>query len=156
MRRISQESSIISWGSSQISHGTSGKVSLLPSKLQVKTTVKSAVLQYWLAKLRSKSEHIKSLQYLKSEFLGLTRSHLLFLTCGVSPWEIEKATTQICLLSGRCRLESLSGHWVPWNKGGLCSMSGCWGSDAAHTGSVEDFLTACHSLSSTRSALALW
>ena len=77
----------------------------------------------------------------------------MFLSCGSSPWEIEKATTQARLLSGRYRLEVLTSHWTPWNRDGLCSLPECWGTDASHKGSVEAFLLGCPSLSVVRTEL---
>ena len=74
---------------------------------------KAAVTDYWLEKLRLQAEGLISLKYLKSRFLGLSRCHPIFWTCGSSPWEVDKATTQAQLLSGRYRLESLTSHWVP-------------------------------------------
>ena len=125
-----------------------------PSKLQMKTMAKSAVLKYWLATLRSQADALPSLKYLQTNFLGLTRCHPLFRSCGSSPWEVEKASTQARLLSGRYRLESLTRHWVPWNRKGLCSLPSCWGSPASHEGTIECFLLSCPSLSETRMALA--
>ena len=98
-----------------------------PTKLQVKKVTKSAVLEYWLAQLREKAESLSSLKYLQTKFLGLTRCHPLYWSCGSSPWEIEKATSQARLLSGRYRLEALSVHWVPWDMQGMCSLPLCWG-----------------------------
>jgi hypothetical protein len=121
-----------------------------PTKMHVKTMAKAAVLQYWLALLRTKASSLSSLRYLKTEYLGLTKCHPIFTTCGSSPWEVEKATTQARLLSGRYRVEALSGHWVPWNKEGLCSLPTCWGSEDNHKGTVESLLLSCPSLASTR------
>ena len=78
--------------------------------------VRAAVLKYWLARLREKADSLSFLKYLRTSFMGLTRCHPIFLTCGSSPWETEKAVTQGRLLSGRYRVDSLSGHWVPWNR----------------------------------------
>ena len=74
----------------------------------------------------------------------------MFRSCGSSPWQIEKATTQARLLSGRYRVEALSGHWVPWNRAGLCTLPNCWNTNLAHTGTVESFLITCPSLTTTR------
>ena len=115
--------------------------------------VKSAVLQHWQDRLRSKASPLSSLRYLRTGFLGLTRCHPLFRTCSSSPWEVEKATTQARLLSGRFRVEALTGHWVPWNKEGMCVLPDCWNTDEAHTGTVESFLLSCPSLSSPRDAM---
>ena len=53
-----------------------------PTKMSVKTMAKGAVLQYWLAVLRTKSSCLSSLRYLKTEYLGLTKCHPIFTTCG--------------------------------------------------------------------------
>ena len=104
--------------------------------------------------MRAQADILHSLQYLKTRFLGLTKCHPIFRSCGSSPWEVEKATTQACLLSGRYRVESLSGHWVPWNRVGNCSLHMCWGTPMFHKGPVESFLISCPSLSTTRHDLA--
>ena len=111
---------------------------------------KAAVLQYWLGLLRREASSLSSLRYLRTEYLGLTKCHPIFTTCGSSPWEVEKATTQARLLSGRYRVEALSGHWVPWNREGLCSLPSCWGSEPNHKGTVESLLLTCPSLAQTR------
>ena len=71
-------------------------------------------------------------------------------SCGSSPWEVQKATIQARLLSGRARLEALTSHWVPWNREGLCTLPGCWGTPATHKGTLSYFLLSCPSLTSTR------
>ena len=110
-------------------------------------------MQFWLDKLRSQTASLSSLKFLKTDFLGLTRCHPIFRTCSSSPWEVEKATTQARILSGRARLEGLTGHWVPGNKEGLCTLPDCWRTSAAHKGSVTDFLLSCPSLATTRESL---
>ena len=117
--------------------------------MQVKTRAKSTVLEFWLDKFRTKADCLSSLLYLKNRFLGLTKCR----SCGSSPWQIEKVTTQARLLSGRYRVEALSGHWVPWNRGGLCTLPDCWNTTLAHKGTVESFLITCPSLTSTRLVL---
>jgi hypothetical protein len=124
-----------------------------PSKHQVKTMARSAVIQFWLAKLRSQADHLSSLKYLQTNFLGLSTCHPMFRLCGSSPREVEKASCQARLLSGRYRVEALSGHWTPWNKEGLCTLQECWRTAHAHKGTVESLLTSCHSLSPTRVAV---
>ena len=76
----------------------------------------------------------------------------MFRLCGSSPREVEKASCQARLLSGRYRLEALSGHWTPWNKEGLCTLTECWRTAHVHKGTVESLLTSCHSLTPTRVA----
>ena len=87
--------------------------------------------------------------------MSLTTCHPLFLSCGSSPWEVQKAVTQSRLLSGGYRLEALSGHWTPGNKDGMCSLPECWATPVSHKGSVEAFLLTCPSLSPTRIELTI-
>ena len=87
--------------------------------------------------------------------MSLTNCHPLYTSCGSSPWEVEKAVTQSRLFSGRYRLESLTGHWTPGNRGGLCTLPDCWRTASAHKGGVEAFLLTCPSLSTTRLELTI-
>ena len=102
-------------------------LTIQPGKQQVKCVTKAAVLEYWLTKIRQEAVHLTSLKYLKTGYLGLNKCHPLFTTCGSSPWEVEKATVQARLVSGRYRLEGLTGHWVSWNREGMCSLPDCLG-----------------------------
>ena len=111
-------------------------LSTQPTKLQIKSVAKSAVLQFWLAKIRAQADSLPSLQYIKSRCLGLTRCHPIFRLCGSSPWEVEKATIKARLLSGRVRVESLTRHWVQWNREGLCTLPDWWGGAGFHVGTV--------------------
>ena len=81
--------------------------------------MKAAVTDYWLDQLRTKADSLTSLQYLRTKYMGLSKCHPIFRSCGSSPWEVEKGTSQARLLSGRYRVEALSGHWVPGNRGSL-------------------------------------
>ena len=113
---------------------------------------RSAVIQFWLAKLRAQADQLSSLKYLQTNFLGLTTCHPMFSLCGSSPREVEKASCQARFLSGRYRVEALSGHWTPWNREGLCTLPECWRTVHAHKGTVESLLISCPSLSPTRVA----
>ena len=124
-----------------------------PTKQQVKSMAKARVVEYWLAILRAKASTLTSLRYLRTEYLGLLKCHPIFTTSGSNPWEVEKATTQARLLSGRYRVEALSGHWTPWNRGGMCSLPDCWNTVQSHKGTVESLLLSCPSLSLTRDDL---
>ena len=126
-----------------------------PSKLQVKTQARTAVHEYWRNMLQAKADTLTSLTYLRTRYMSLTKSHPLYTSCGSSPWEVEKAVTQSRLLSGRFRLESLTGHWTPGNRAGLCSLPDCWGTPSSHKGDVEAFLLTCPSLSTTRDELTI-
>ena len=78
-----------------------------PSKHKVKVMAKSAGLQC------SQADNLSSLKYLQTNFLGLTTCHPMFRLCCSSPREVKKASCQARLLSGRYRVEALSGHWTP-------------------------------------------
>jgi len=82
-------------------------LSTKPSKLQVKSMSKAAVVQFWLAKIRAQADSLTSLLYFKTRF----RCHPMITSCASSPWEVEKATSQSRLLLGRYRVESLTGQW---------------------------------------------
>ena len=127
-----------------------------PSKQIVKSKVKAAVMEYWLDQLRTKADTLSSLQYLRTKYLGLSKCHPIFRSCGSSPWEVEKGTTQARLLSGRFRVEALTGHWDPGNREGLCTLPECWRTLDWHKGSVEHFLLSCPSLSSARQTLHMF
>ena len=116
---------------------------------------RAAVHEYWRNMLQTKTDTLVSLNYMRTEFMSLAKCHPLYTACGSSPWEVEKAVTQSRLLSGRYRLESLTGHWTPGNKGGLCSLHDCWGTPSSHKGDVEAFLLTCPSLSTTRIELTI-
>ena len=84
------------------------------SKLQVKKMARAAVLEFWLAKLRSQADVLPSLKYLQTGFMGLSTCHPLFRLCGSSQCEVEKTVSQARLLSGRYRVEAISCHWIAW------------------------------------------
>ena len=116
---------------------------------------RAAVREYWRKMLQTKADTLDSLTYMRTRFMSLTKCHPLYTTCGSSPWEVEKAVTQSHLLSGRYRLESLTGHWTPGNRDGLCSLPDCWETPSSHKGDVEAFLLTCPSLSTTRIELTI-
>ena len=125
-----------------------------PSKVQVKSMIRSAVTNYWLVNLHAHAVSLSSLRYLRTNYLGLTRCHPMFIFCGSSTWEVEKVLLQARLLSGRFCIEALSGHWVSWNKDGLCTLPEGWNTPDKHKGTVEEFLLSCSSLSPTRRSLS--
>ena len=127
-----------------------------PNKLHVKKIVKSAVVSYWRDKMTSEAESLSSLRYLKTRFLSLTICHPFFRTCGSSVWEVEKATCQARLLSGRGKFERLTRHWTPWNQEGLCTLPDCWGTHVSHQGTIESFLLSCPSLQTIRQSLVIF
>ena len=95
-----------------------------PTKLSFKNLVKSSVVDYWERKLRGEAAVFKesSLKYFSPEYMSLSITHPLFSTCAGSPYEVSKAKLQARYLSGRARVESLTRHWNPSNKEGLCPL----------------------------------
>ena len=61
-------------------------------------------------------------KYFNPDFLSLTSSHPIFLTCGSSPYEVSKAVVQARFLSGRARVESLTKYWDMSNKDVVCLL----------------------------------
>ena len=95
-----------------------------PSGDSFKRIVKSAVMDYWLKKLRAEASFLKekSLKYFDPNFMSLSTTHPLFTTCGTAPYEVSKAVIQARWLSGRARVESLTRHWDNTNKEGICPL----------------------------------
>ena len=50
---------------------------------------------------------------------------------------------------------ALSGHCIPGNKDGLCTLPDCWGTPTSHRGDMQSFLLSCPSLSTTRVELTI-
>ena len=127
-----------------------------PTKIQVKTEVKTAVLAYWHDKLSLEAESLSSLRYMKTRYLALTSCHPIFRTCGSSSWSVDKAICQARLFSGRAKFERLTRHLTPLNKEGLCTLPQCWGTHQSHQGTLESFLLSCPSLTQARQYLMLF
>ena len=116
----------------------------------MKTTVKNAVITYWLEKIRIEAKELPSLKYLKPEFCSLSRCHPILRTCVSCPWEVEKAEVQLKLLSGCYRLERITQHWIKSQNGSSdCTLSHCVGPHS-HEGNTENFHLTCISLASAR------
>ena len=92
------------------------------SKISFKHTTKAAVLDYWNRRLRSETCELSSLNYFHPEYMSLTRTHPLYLTCKSSPHEVSKAIIQARYLSGRARLENVTKYWDPTNREGYCLL----------------------------------
>ena len=95
-----------------------------PSKASFKRLVKSAIMNCWEKKLRGQAFFLrdKSLKYFDANFMSLSQTHPIFLTCGSSPYEVSKAVVQARFLSGRAKVESLTKHWDKSNKDGICLL----------------------------------
>ena len=121
-----------------------------PSKSEFKRLVKARILDYWEANLRALAapEKLPSLKYFHPHHMSLSKPHPLWLTAGSSPYEVNKASVQARMLSGRFRTEKLCSNWSS-NPNGFCLAPTC-------TGVVEDIehiLLECSSLEDTRARL---
>ena len=85
--------------------------------------------------------------------MSLSRTHPIWTSAGVSPFEVEKATIQARMLSGRYRTCWLRRHWSG-DKSGFCTIPGC----ANTPGTLLHIATAqCPSLSAARTkAINSW
>ena len=96
-----------------------------PTKAIWKSNVKSAVCQYWHAKLVSEAATLPSLCHLRASFLPIGQgSHPLWRTCGPSQSSVRSATIQARMLSGRYRTDWLRRHWGP-GESGACRLPSC-------------------------------
>ena len=121
-----------------------------PSKAAFKKLAKSHVLDYWEKLLRAEANQLTSLKFFNPAFMSLDSPHPLWLTAGSNPYEVNKATIQARMLSGRYRSESVCRHWSS-NKAGLCLLPNC-----SSTEKIEDIphiLISCPSLTTIRSKM---
>ena len=124
-----------------------------PTKASFKKLAKSRVLDFWETKLRADAKVLSSLLYFKPSFMSLNSPHPLWLTAGTNPYEVNKATIQARMLSGRYRCEVLCRHWSS-NKAGLCLIPGC-----EYPRTCEDLphiLLTCKSLITIRTKMRLF
>lgn len=94
------------------------------TKASFKKLAKSRVLDFLETKLSADAKVLSSLLYFKPSFLSLDSPHPLWLTTGTNPYEVNKATIQARMLSGRYHCEVLFRHRSS-NKAGLCLLPGC-------------------------------
>ena len=124
------------------------------TKMSFKKSVNAAVIDFWEGKLRSDAALLSSLKYFKPQYYSLRKPHMLWSTAGTNPYEVEKATVQARMLSGRYRCEKLRRHWSE-NRSGICELEPC--QTEAIIGSLEHILLDCQGLSDCRTAvLSLW
>ena len=69
-----------------------------PAKLALKSLIKQKLLDFWQKKLRAEAAPLTSL--FKSNFMSLSRTHLIWTSAGRSPYVVEKANVQARMLSG--------------------------------------------------------
>ena len=94
-----------------------------PSKLKYKKLVKEKILDWWQQKLRSEAAPLDSLSLFNTHFMSLNKTHPIWISAGNSPFEVQKATVQARMLSGRYRTCWLRRHWSGSN--GNCQIPGC-------------------------------
>ena len=120
-----------------------------------KKFIKSKVLDYWEKKFRSDVSSLPSLLYFKADFYSLVRPHPIWQSAGNNPYEVQKATIQAKLLSGRYRSCWLSRHWSG-NASGDCLLPHCH-MTCPTPGTIEHLLLQCEDLAPSRKRiLALW
>ena len=126
-----------------------------PTQSSFKSTIKAKVMDYWERKLRAAAAGLKSLSYFKPAFYSLSRPHPVWSTAGNNPYEVEKATIQARLLSGRYRTCWLSRHWSS-DPTGSCSLPHCW-LNGPTPGTLPHLLLYCEDLLPARVRIAsLW
>ena len=95
-----------------------------PPKSSFKSQVKTAIVSYWRASLIAQARPLKSLCYLRLDFLPLSQgAHPLWETCGSSTSAVRAATVQAKMLNGRYRSDWLRRHWS--DESGACRLPGC-------------------------------
>ena len=120
-----------------------------PPKPQLKTLVKSLVIDYWEVKLRAEAAPLDSLRYFHPHYMSLVKPHPIWTTCNANPFEVNKAVIQARMLSGRYFTDQLARHWNQ-NKAGICLLKGCSGQSF---GSLDHILLQCPALLPTRKTM---
>ena len=126
-----------------------------PTQSKFKSTIKGKVMDFLEKKLRLAASRLDSLIYFKPAFYSLNRPHPIWSTSGNNPYEVEKATVQAKLLSGRYRTCWLSRHWSS-DPSGSCSLPHCH-LNGPTPGTLQHFLLHCEDLVPARVRVAsLW
>ena len=120
------------------------------SKTAFKSTVKKHVISYWECQLRAEASARSSLIFFHPEYLSLVRPHPIWLTAGSSPYQVNMATIQAKMLSGRYRTETTTSYWSK-NPNGYCLLPSCIGRNTQED--LIHMLTCCGSLDQARSSL---
>ena len=65
---------------------------------------------------------LDSIRYMNLNYMSLNESHLLWTTCAINPYEVQKAVIQCRMLSGRYRNDNdrLTRHFTPNSIPGIC------------------------------------
>ena len=91
-----------------------------------------------------------SLTFFKPQYMSLSSPHPLWLTTGSNPYEVNKATIQARMLSGRYRTEELRSHWSA-NTEGACLLASCTGLNTLED--IAHILLECESLRGIRTRI---
>ena len=107
-----------------------------PKKESFKRQVRQHVLDWWNTKFRAVVAKLPSLQLFRADlpalqlfranFMSLSKPHPIWSSAGSSPYEVQKATVQARMLSGRYRTCWLRRHWSG-DPTGSCRIPGCSG-----------------------------
>ena len=97
-----------------------------PSKEKFKREAKQHVIDWWNTKLRADAARLPSLDFFRANFMSLSSPHPIWTSAGSSPYEVQKATVQARMLSGRYRTCWLRRHWSG-DSTGSCRVPGCSG-----------------------------
>ena len=118
-----------------------------PTKCSYKRLAKSMVVDFWEKKFRQDASRLDSLIFFKPEFYSLVKPHPIWTSAGSNPYEVEKATCQAKMLSGRFRTCYLSRHWSG-DSSGSCSLPLCRLDPTP--GTLSHILCDCEDLSPAR------
>ena len=92
-----------------------------PSKPSWKRTVRAAMTNHWETKLRQQASKLESLTLCQTQYMSLVKPHPVWTSAGASSYEVEKATVQARVISGRFRSDWLRRHWSG-DPTGLCQV----------------------------------
>lgn len=95
-----------------------------PPKQRWKTSVSRQILSYWRANLLAAADKLPSIAHLRLTHMSLTNPSPLLTSCYSSQYEVQKATVQIRMASGRYRTCYLRRHWSG-DPSGYCKVPGC-------------------------------
>ena len=95
-----------------------------PPKLQWKAAVARQVDSFWRTRLLLAAEALPSLAHLRLTHMSLSRPSPLLTSCSSSQYEVQKATVQLRMASGRYRTCWLRRYWSG-DPSGHCQVPGC-------------------------------
>ena len=123
------------------------------SKSAFKNQVSKKVLDHWTINLRKEAFTKTSLCFFNPNFMSLAYPHPIWTSCSSNPFETNKATVQVAMLSGRYKTDYHSRHWDKTNPQGLCLLC----PDKFLFGTLQHLLLHCDALSDKKSrVIELW